>query len=41
LKPENILIRNKENLCDIVIADFGLATFRISNPIFKRYFIKI
>lgn len=27
LKPENLLLKTKESLTDIVIADFGLATF--------------
>lgn len=35
LKPENILVRSEMH--DIVIGDFGLATFcNISNTIYKR-----
>ena len=37
LKPENILIRSPGESYDIVIADFGLATFcDIKDIIFKR-----
>jgi len=27
LKPENLLLKNKESDTDIIIADFGLATY--------------
>ena len=27
LKPENLLLKEKDNFSDIVIADFGLATY--------------
>lgn len=27
LKPENLILRHKDNLADIVIADFGLADY--------------
>ncbi|CAD8188252.1 unnamed protein product [Paramecium octaurelia] len=36
LKPENLLLKNKEFSTDIVIADFGLATFLNEQIIFKR-----
>jgi serine/threonine protein kinase len=37
LKPENILCRSKEKTYDIVLADFGLATFKNDPKIlFKR-----
>ena len=37
LKPENILLREDGNINDIVIADFGLATFKDAEDIlFKR-----
>jgi serine/threonine protein kinase len=37
VKPENILLRNKNDPNSIVVADFGLATFkRVENVIFKR-----
>lgn len=39
LKPENILLRDESNICDIVIADFGLATLYtlpLSEILFKR-----
>lgn len=37
IKPENLLLKSKENLHDIVIADFGLATLLDANEfIFKQ-----
>ena len=37
LKPENILCRSKDKHYDLVLADFGLATFRDEpNMLFKR-----
>ena len=37
LKPENILFRSKDKHYDLVLADFGLATFRDEpNMLFKR-----
>ena len=39
LKPENILLRSKDNLTDLVIADFGLATLlpgKEKKVVFKR-----
>ena len=37
LKPENILCRSKEKSYDLVLADFGLATFKNDpNMLFKR-----
>ncbi|CAD8079629.1 unnamed protein product [Paramecium primaurelia] len=36
LKPENLLLKTKESSTDIVIADFGLATFLNEDIIFKR-----
>lgn len=39
IKPENLLLRNSANICDIVLADFGLSN-RIYQPVeeilFKR-----
>jgi len=37
LKPENLLLKSKESDSDVVIADFGLATFLDEDIIFKRY----
>ena len=36
LKPENLLLKDKDNDYDIVIADFGLATFINEDILFKR-----
>ena len=36
LKPSNILLKSKNNDIDIVIADFGLATFLERKPIFRK-----
>lgn len=36
LKPENLLLKEKENDTDIVIADFGLASFLNEEVLFKR-----
>jgi len=37
LKPENLLLKSKSNDYDIVVADFGLATFTdIKDILFKR-----
>jgi len=37
LKPENLLLRSKNNDHEIVVADFGLATFTNTKDIlFKR-----
>jgi len=37
LKPENILLRNEQVIYDIVLADFGLATFlKCEDIIFKN-----
>jgi len=37
LKPENLLLRSKNNDHEIVVADFGLATFTHTKDIlFKR-----
>ena len=37
LKPENLLLKTKDNDYDIVVADFGLATFtNIPDILFKR-----
>ncbi|CAD8103908.1 unnamed protein product [Paramecium sonneborni] len=36
LKPENLLLKNKESSTDVVIADFGLATFLNEQILFKR-----
>ncbi|CAD8102787.1 unnamed protein product [Paramecium primaurelia] len=36
LKPENLLLKTKESSTDVVIADFGLATFLNEQIIFKR-----
>lgn len=37
LKPENLLLKSKNNDYDIVVADFGLATFtNIKDILFKR-----
>ena len=35
LKPENLILRD-ENCFEIVIADFGLASFKSKNLLFKR-----
>jgi serine/threonine protein kinase len=37
LKPENLLLRTKDSDHDIVIADFGLATFLDGDILFKRF----
>ncbi|CAD8162532.1 unnamed protein product [Paramecium pentaurelia] len=36
LKPENLLLKEKDNDTDIVIADFGLASFLNEDILFKR-----
>lgn len=37
LKPDNILMREQSDITDVVIADFGLATYQLSeSQIFKR-----
>ncbi|CAD8083883.1 unnamed protein product [Paramecium sonneborni] len=36
LKPENLLLREKDNDTDIIIADFGLASFLNEDILFKR-----
>jgi calcium/calmodulin-dependent protein kinase I len=38
IKPENILLKEKKNYTDIVIADFGFSTFLFNNKniIYKR-----
>ncbi len=38
LKPENLLLKSKENTdYDLVVADFGLATFtNVKDILFKR-----
>ena len=35
LKPENLILRD-ENCFEIVIADFGLASYKIKDLLFKR-----
>ena len=35
LKPENLILRN-ENFFEVVIADFGLASFKSSKLLFRR-----
>lgn len=37
LKPENLLLKSKNNMVDIVIADFGLAT-RFDIPVSEIFF---
>ena len=39
IKPDNILIRNEENICDIVLGDFGLST-KIPKQIEKVLFTR-
>jgi len=37
LKPENLLLKTKNNISDIIIADFGLSTKETEeNILFKR-----
>ncbi|CAK69866.1 unnamed protein product (macronuclear) [Paramecium tetraurelia] len=36
LKPENLLLKEKDNDTDVVIADFGLASFLNEDILFKR-----
>ena len=35
LKPENILLRSKESDVDVVVVDFGLATFMPNDKMLK------
>jgi serine/threonine protein kinase len=41
LKPENLLLKSKDHDWDVVIADFGLATFLDEEILFKRYKIEV
>ena len=37
LKPENLMLKNKKNICDLYIVDFGLACFvDQKNPLFRK-----